>query len=76
MSAPAGINHAARWQAWTATWSYLLADEPATTDTAGSARPLRAGDQSEQHEAAPSPGSTGRRFKEVNRREPLTTADA
>ena len=50
MSAPTGISHAARWQAWTTTWAYLLApDAPGTTDTAVTARPLGAGDQLTTH---------------------------
>lgn len=52
MSTPAGISHAAQWLAWERTWAYLLAPHETATDSAGSDRPLRAGVQPTQHNAA------------------------
>jgi len=51
------------------------AERGVTTDTAGSFRPLRTGDQSEQHEATPSPTKSRRRFAEDDHRDALTKID-
>jgi hypothetical protein len=71
MSAPAGISHAAQWQAWTATWAYLLADE--ITDPAVPSRPLASAIDATT--PAPSRPKATRAPLEDDHREP-TTIDA
>jgi hypothetical protein len=88
MSAPAGVSHAAQWQAWAKTWAYLLApdepaerrsraDEPAApVDTADHRRPPGAGVRPMQHEAASAFSGRQRGFEEDDRSDRVTsTAD-